>query len=265
MQRVFLFLIVKPLYMSNIYRHFRKKRPQDKFALDATKKKRNIAKKLSKDSKKLFRVKGMEYCLRIFVRLSFGDFGFADMIRLSHCILEKLMQICFPLKTSSYPFSLTPTQWGACQNTRYRVTLLFSVPCLTLTFLSPSYQPLPPSLHIPFVFSVSLEIPIFGLFHEQTSQERDLVRNVFCFSDGINAQFLTFFVCVSTFLPQKWLTIFFFYKIPSHKVMFVQNASLFCSHRKSDHLCLQQRCPFLKMLPAFLCRRNIIWLNKPLS
>lgn len=51
MQRVFLFLIVKPLYMSNIYRHFRKKRPQDKFALDATKKKETLPKNYPKIQK----------------------------------------------------------------------------------------------------------------------------------------------------------------------------------------------------------------------
>lgn len=37
--------------MSNIYRHFRKKRPQDKFALDATKKKETLPKNYPKIQK----------------------------------------------------------------------------------------------------------------------------------------------------------------------------------------------------------------------
>lgn len=61
-------------------------------------------------------------------KLNLGDIGFTDLLRLSHCTLEKLMQICFPFKTSSYQFSLTAAQCEARQNSRHKYRLLSIFP-----------------------------------------------------------------------------------------------------------------------------------------
>lgn len=154
--------------MSNIKRHFRRRNLKTNLPLGAT----NIEKHQHKNHPKVQRywVVPLHRCE---FKINFGDFGFADMPRLSHCILEKLMQTCFRLKTSFYWFSLTLTQWGACQKIGHIERLLsFLFPTSHWTFLSPFYQPLPPSLYISFVFSASPEISPSWLF-----SWLDLLRN----------------------------------------------------------------------------------------
>lgn len=148
-----LFLIVKLLYMSNIKRHPRKRKLKTNLVLCATNRE-ILPYKLSKYPRY-----GVRLCIFGSLNLILQT-GFTDMLRLS---LEKLMQICFSLKTGSYEFSLALAQRGVCQNSRHTETPLCYVLHLTLTFLSPSHQPLPPSHHIPFISSTSLEIALSWL------------------------------------------------------------------------------------------------------
>lgn len=79
--------------MSNIKRHFRKRNLKTNLPLGAT----DIKEHHRTNYPKIQRYGVLPLHLCEF-KLNFGDFGFTDMLRLSHCILEKLMQICFLLK-----------------------------------------------------------------------------------------------------------------------------------------------------------------------
>lgn len=158
--------------MSNIKRHFRKRNLKTNLPLGAT----NIKKYQHTHYPKIQRYGLLPWCLCEF-KLNFGDFGFADMLRMSHCILEKLMQICFPLKTSSCQFSLTPAQWRACQNTSQRHSSLFCPPPhidLSIPLLSASSFFPPYSLCIFSISGDSLFLPLswIDLLRKGASEKR---------------------------------------------------------------------------------------------
>lgn len=141
--------------MSNIKRHFRKRNLKTNLPLGAT----NIKKHHHVNYSKIQRCGVLPLHLCEF-KLKFGDFGLADMLRLSHYSGKADADLF-----SSYNqfLSISPDSCSTgslSKHQTHRQTPLFSIPHLTLTFLCPSYQPLPPSLPIPFVFSASLKTPL---------------------------------------------------------------------------------------------------------
>lgn len=172
-------------------------------------------------------------------------------------MFRKAEGICFTLKTSSYDFSLTIAHEELVKKTDSQKLITLSSP-ISHGLLYISHQPLPPSHHLTFSFSESLEIVFSWHFLvNQLSMKGSWWEKCFVFLITLMVKFWPFFGCMWTFIPQMWPIIYL-------QKTIIQSSN----HSKCQTLLLSQADrPFLPLIRMFFVKNATvekafyIWIN----